>query len=55
LKGRALIARHGGEWDFVLDEQPHVAALPARDFQRHLDVGNHQRVLKEEAFDGAVA
>ncbi len=54
LKGRTLIARRGGEWDFVVHEQAHVTALPTRDFQRHHDVGNHQRVLQEEAFDGAV-
>ncbi len=55
LKRRPLIARRGGEWDFMFDEQAHVSAFPARDFQRHHDVGNHQRVLKEEAFDRVVA
>jgi len=45
LKGRSPLARRGGEWDFVLDEQAHVAALPTRDFQRHHDVGYHERVL----------
>jgi hypothetical protein len=39
----------------VFDEQAHVSALSTSDFDRHHDVRNHQRVLKEEAFYGAVA
>ena len=55
LKRRTLIARRRGEWDFVLDEQAHIAALPARQLQRRDDVGDHQRVLKEQALHAAVA
>jgi hypothetical protein len=39
----------------VLDEQAQVSSMSAHDLQRHHDVRNHQRVLKEEAFDSAVA
>ena len=54
-EGVAFTTRGFGERDFVFDEEAHIPTFSARDFQRNHDVGDHQCVFEEEAFDGAVA